>query len=210
MNWELNAGTPAPEFFRVAVDPATAAGARVTDGETAGTTVTFTADADDIGVAPPEWFTPDDGEDITEEEAAQRRDLPPLQKSRRFTARVAIEITIELWTWLADTGAGSESDWFGWLKYEHYRIGGSLNPLCSYVTNYLTNRKLLGNGHVRTCDYCPYKKFFGKSCNDKNSHLDIWYRTGKKNHAQAFLDELLQLQKAIILDPKSVLPGSQR
>lgn len=202
-NWEIDWERVNNIIATPVADPATAA----------GTTVAWIDAAGDVRIQPDEEFETEWALHEEEADTGILHTPPPLRRPARFTARIAIEIAIELWTWIVDTGSGSESRWPGWNKYEHFRLRRSFKPLCTYAFNYLRNRNPPARD-VGICGYCPYKKFFGRPCNDKDTPLDLWYRTdsypGKKKYAQAFLEELLQLQKAIILDPKSALPRSQQ
>ena len=101
----------------------------------------------------------------------------------KLTKKKAIEISKELWTWLAETG-GEKEDWPGWNKYEE---GGLDCPLCQYA------RK----GDVEDCDKCPYFQKFGHCC-EKCTPYSEWCGVGgsipvSKKYAKLFLKQLEQL-----------------
>ena len=99
----------------------------------------------------------------------------------RLTKKRAIQISIELWTWLAETGREKEA-WPGWEKYGDMQCGCAL---CEYDYR-----------HVDNCTSCSYHKMFGK-CTQGSAPYADWRdsrsQAASKAHAQAFLDQLKQL-----------------
>lgn len=97
----------------------------------------------------------------------------------RLTKAKAIELSIGLWEWLAETGRYKDG-WPGWDI--HGRVFNDCF-LCEYTRN------------VHTCKPCPYDRKFG-NC------LDGVYATwdsaptpkGRKLYARRFLAELRQLK----------------
>lgn len=163
-----------------------------------GTTATFTwhgetviPDANDLRLLDPE----EPEEEFGEEEIQ----YPHQPKKIRLTAREAIALEIKKWMWLAETGTYPE---------ENYRGDGSyisLDPLCTYAEKAAKRFRF----NRPTCHYCLYFRLFGERC-DSSKVKGKWYGThsveDKKKYAGEYLEELLKLQKAIILNPKSVLP----
>ncbi|GAH13108.1 unnamed protein product, partial [marine sediment metagenome] len=67
----------------------------------------------------------------------------------RLTKKKAIEIAIELWTWLAETGAKYKGDWVGWE--EKYGEMEADCPFCEYSDRWGDDE----------CESCPYFQRFG-------------------------------------------------
>jgi len=96
----------------------------------------------------------------------------------RLTKEKAVELSIELWTWLAETGK-MKYEWPEWYKYPDIACHCFL---CEYA-----DRR---NG----CSSCPYSQKFG-GCN--SGHFSKWTlsrttRTSRK-YARLFLEQLKQL-----------------
>ena len=101
----------------------------------------------------------------------------------RLTRRKALDIAIELWTWLAETGK-EKDDWPGWEKYEEME-GGC--PFCEYSAR-----------HGRGCD-CPFGFVVQPYGNCYATPFDDWegaeLKSGdKKRFAAAFLSELKSIK----------------
>lgn len=101
----------------------------------------------------------------------------------RLTRKKAIEISIELWTWLAETGKECKHSWPGWEKYVHM---SNYCPLCEYV-----GRKCRDEAF---CSSCPYYKVFGYCI---LGYYDKWYNAetigNRMKYATMFLEQLKQL-----------------
>ena len=100
----------------------------------------------------------------------------------KLTKKKAIEISIELWTFLAETG-GQKLDWNGWNKYGYMSASC---PLCEY------SRGL--------CKSCPYYKKFKPCCSlgDKPVTIYDYWEAAKtletrKKYAKLFLEQLKEL-----------------
>ena len=104
-------------------------------------------------------------------------------KPLRLTRKKSIQICIELWTWLAETGR-QKTGWPGWGKYGRMSCGC---PFCEYA-----ERK---HGFA-SCDDCPYFEKF-KSCDSDDAPYEKWFDaetlTQRKKYAKAFLAQLEQL-----------------
>ena len=108
----------------------------------------------------------------------------------KLTRKKAIEICIELWIWLAETGKSKE-DWDGWERYGNMMCDC---PLCEY------SKQKVGLGYYR-CKPCPITKQVGGD----GSVEDCWKfgfkdwdnvkteRTRKK-YAKIFLERLLEIK----------------
>ncbi len=98
----------------------------------------------------------------------------------RLTKKKAIELSVELWTWLAETGK-EKLDWPGWEQYEDIT---SECFLCEYADRH------------SGCDDCSYRQKFCYCC-EGDSPYSLWHlfqaaRT-KKKYARLFLEQLKQL-----------------
>lgn len=108
----------------------------------------------------------------------------------RLTKKKAIEISIELWTWLVETGSDEKFMWSGWEKY-----GQMLNDcaLCEYG-----GRRALRTAIDCACDFCPYSQKFEECCNEaEDTPYDKWEeatdKAERKKYATEFLEQLKQL-----------------
>ena len=119
------------------------------------------------------------------------------RKIKRLSIRIAIEIIIELWAWLAETGKGDELSWPLWDS-----LGiNSTNPLCEYSVR---RWRKLQKRRLSRCDFCPYMKHYGHNCVDPSEPFPQWRRSDheddRKFYAKEFLRKLIALQKEIILN----------
>ena len=99
----------------------------------------------------------------------------------RLTRKKAIQITIELWEFLAETGERFKGAWPKWEEYGKMMSGC---PLCEY------DDRQFG----LACNHCPLTlKFF--SCFDAG--FRDWSNAGsnaaRRVHAREFLEQLKQL-----------------
>ncbi len=96
----------------------------------------------------------------------------------------AVEKSIELWTWLAETGL-KKSKWPGWDEGQVI----SQCFLCEYSAN--ENRDV-------DCSVCPYFKHFGHKCFIIRSAYDKWEngqrKSTMKRNATLFLEQLKSLE----------------
>ena len=106
----------------------------------------------------------------------------------RLTKKRAIDLSIELWTDLAETGKRKEE----WLRWNEVGLVKNSCFLCEY--------DLQQGQEIRSmpCGYCPYFDKFGRC--DKNGTLyDKWTIAfddqTRKLHAAAFLKQLKELRK---------------
>ena len=109
----------------------------------------------------------------------------------RLTKKKAIEIAIELWTWLAETGSISKLLWPGWEKYGEM---GLACPLCEY------DARKAAKSELGACNYCPYCEVFGECMTDEfvdATPYDMWVcataTPERKKYASQFLEQLKQL-----------------
>ncbi len=103
----------------------------------------------------------------------------------KLTKKKALEITIELWTFLAETGK-KKSEWDGWKKYGRMRMGC---PLCEY-----NNLHPLEDG----CN-CPFDKF-EDGCEGEELSFGKWEEAEtieeRKKFAGEFLNQLKEVNNA--------------
>ena len=109
-----------------------------------------------------------------------------------LTKKKAIEISIELWTWLAETGSGDKFDWDGWKKY------GDMShncPLCEYTLRQARIERFDGFHCER---YCPLKPSEPFGCEEEVRRFAYgnWataVNQGRKKFAKEFLEQLKTL-----------------
>ncbi len=110
----------------------------------------------------------------------------------KLTKKEAIDISIELWRWLAETGANSKSLWPGWKKYD--RIHNDC-PLCEYA---LFQREGNRIGIHASCIGCPYAAIF-EHCLKTTSPYRRWigaYDKNERSHeAHLFVEQLEELRR---------------
>ena len=111
----------------------------------------------------------------------------------RLTRKKAIDLSIDLWEWLAETG-GEKVNWPGWKR------NGGQHPNCDsdcFLCEYSSRV-----GESRTCDECPYRVRWG-FCEDWEEVTDKPYTkwrvapsvASRKRYAQDFLGQLKELKE---------------
>ncbi len=108
----------------------------------------------------------------------------------RLTRKQAIELSIELWEWLAETG-NKKGDWPGW---ENYDVSCTKNCfLCEY-DNRRTSPYCFDDYNL--CRFCPYYAQFG-DCDTGASPYSLWHTdsdiNSRKKYAKLFLAQLRTL-----------------
>ena len=103
----------------------------------------------------------------------------------KLTKKKAIELSIELWTWLAETGE-NKNEWPEWKRH-----GGQYEEcehdcfLCKYDDC--------------NCGKCPYPKHYKVLCDDDGTPFSRWFdsrtKQGRKKYAKQFLEQLKELLK---------------
>ena len=100
-----------------------------------------------------------------------------------LTEKQAIDISIELWTWLAEDGSRIRWQWPGWIKYGSMSAGCSL---CEYS--------------CRNCNNCPYYSKIGW-CYKPGRPYYRWVHTLtnrlKRRYAKEFLAQLKTLMVTV-------------
>jgi hypothetical protein len=119
-----------------------------------------------------------------------------------LTRRRAIELSIELWTWLAKTGK-EKREWPGWIE------NGGIHPkvalrcfLCEYsgVTGFHSCLDGTSPGEDRCIERCPYGSNYGFCAEDErvySSWEDAESIEEKKEFAQLFLEQLETLRELV-------------
>ena len=131
-----------------------------------------------------------------EEVSEEMRVHPAMSSGSRvgkLDLRTAIELALEQWSWIAETGSADEIEWPRWKSL----LINSLNPLCEYAA-----RKAKRYGSFSQCNYCPYKVYFQKRCDDAGRPYHNWRRSYEEYFANGFIKELAELRKQIILNPE--------
>ncbi|KKL55401.1 hypothetical protein LCGC14_2255790 [marine sediment metagenome] len=97
----------------------------------------------------------------------------------KLTKKKAIDISIELWAWLAETGK-KKPNWTGWEKYGEMK---NRCPLCEYAN--------------KDCVNCSYYKRF-EHCMERAGIYQRWLYAVKtstrKKYASLFLEQLKELK----------------
>lgn len=102
----------------------------------------------------------------------------------RLTKKKAIEITKELWGYLAETGSESKRNWSGWKNY------GKMEedcPCCEYDVRHFADRP---------CRSCPLYDYWGDtnrcSGGKSDSPYNVWHdaetKAERKQAAQKIVD----------------------
>ncbi len=110
----------------------------------------------------------------------------------RLTQKKAIDISIELWTWLAETGISSKGAWSGWKMYGESAWECAL---CEWEGH--QNCKTSVPVEDIVCPRCPYGKKFGFCAVDGKPYWNWTHAlsaTDRKRHAAAFLEQLKTLR----------------
>ena len=106
----------------------------------------------------------------------------------KLTEKRAVELSIELWTWLAKTGKRKDK-WPEWEKY------GKIDASC-FLCEY--NGRKCGEDGQRICERCPYSKEYNR-CLDEDSPFMTWSfaptKKTRKKYASLFLEQLKAIRR---------------
>ena len=107
----------------------------------------------------------------------------------RLTRKKAIELCIEMWTWLAETGK-HKHQWPGWKKY------GDINLNCWFCGYHFQQLNRKGeNGTVGKCKHCPlwqkYRCLCGKTM--YGEWTSALTSRARKKYAKLFLEQIKAL-----------------
>jgi len=105
----------------------------------------------------------------------------------RLSRKKAIQLCIELWTWLAKTGK-LKSQWPGWRQYD-------LILSNCWFCEYNWNQQQHTNERTPFCRYCPYFKAYKERCDDSlNGNYVKWENAetphDRKKYAKLFLEQI--------------------
>jgi hypothetical protein len=114
----------------------------------------------------------------------------------RLTRKKAIELCIELWTWLAETGKAKE-DWPEWKKY------GEIRHRCWFCEYTVYRESVNKNKEGSICGkYCPLKVYGGciggidgKDGTFYNGWDDAIFPRTRKKYAKLFLKQIKAIKK---------------
>lgn len=108
--------------------------------------------------------------------------------------REAIVLSIELWSWLKETGRKKE-DWPGWDRHggEHSINTCSQCFLCEYTAR---KNKVLFPTPV-SCNGCPFKEMFGY-CADEGTYYSRWGRAKTPADRSYLAGQFLSLLKEVL------------
>lgn len=103
-----------------------------------------------------------------------------------LTERQAVEKSIELWTWLAETGK-NKNDWPKWEC-----MGGQYPDVMSHCFLCEYNDRN-GGDYPENCFFCPYYAEYG-SCKEGKSPFSKWCvvetTAARRKYARRFLNQL--------------------
>ena len=109
----------------------------------------------------------------------------------RLTAKKAVELSIELWTWLAETGKEKPS-WKGWKYNGGQYLAQADCFLCEYA-----GRRACKQAIDNYCALCLYYKTYGYFCIDNvncstpfEKWCDVETKPTRKKYAKLFLEQL--------------------
>lgn len=114
----------------------------------------------------------------------------------KLTRKKAIELCIELWTWLAETGAKKRY----WPKWAEYGNAAFNCPFCEYSRQQAEKK---GEGYLSLSDTCPYCPFGGKQFRCNSLYFNDWKIaqdedekdiTKCKKYAKLFLGQIKELK----------------
>ncbi|KKL92752.1 hypothetical protein LCGC14_1881560 [marine sediment metagenome] len=105
----------------------------------------------------------------------------------KLTRKKAIELCIELWTWLAETGE-EKGCWPKWPEVEDKY--GDIQNYC-FFCEYTADKK-------GSCKCCPLDYYLGFKCLDKKCYYSKWDDCGStrtcKKYAKLFLAQIKELK----------------
>ncbi len=106
----------------------------------------------------------------------------------KLTRKKAIELCIELWTWLAETG-GAKIQWPGWEKYRYIYLH------CFFCEYSKQKKESSAFNRKGICAYCPlYKQFGLKGCYHPKCAFYDWKSVFDpddcKKYAKLFLGQI--------------------
>lgn len=112
----------------------------------------------------------------------------------RLTRKKAIELCIELWTWLAETGSKDKWHWPKWKEY--FTDYSEIEDACYCWFCLYNNRKQREKQGNSSCHVaCPYYEIYGY-CNW--SYYGEWQisisRSTRKEYARLFLEQIKSLK----------------
>lgn len=114
----------------------------------------------------------------------------------KLTKEKAIEISIELWEWLAETGM-EKREWVGWMKYGEMEYECPLCELSRKDKEAVAREEGVDLPIFKTCAECPYYLKF-RFCDRKSKPYRKWANANTedacKKYAKLFLAQLKELK----------------
>ncbi len=113
-----------------------------------------------------------------------------MRKYKYLNKKNAIKITIQLWTWLKETGSEYKDEWPGWgkIKKEYGKNFLSACPLCEYGEQI--------NRAFDRCTYCPYSKQYRRCWKEPSLYVK-WRRATRKRDRQRYAGQFLEQLKTL-------------
>ena len=102
----------------------------------------------------------------------------------RLTKKKAIDLSIELWTWLAETGSPRKEDWPGWK-----RLGAESTLAHCFLCEYSSRRE------YSICKFCPFHQRFGHCTLSSPSAYSKWSEEDNSPMRKKYASEFLELLK---------------
>jgi len=113
----------------------------------------------------------------------------------RLTRKKAIELCIELWTWLAKTGKKKEK----WPEWEKYDVIKNDCWFCEHLIYQQKRNEEYPTKILPCIKYCIYYKKYGKCQDNGKTIFDEWdeARTPeeRKKYAKLFLGQIKTLRR---------------
>ena len=106
-----------------------------------------------------------------------------------LTKKKALEISIELWEWLAETGSDNKEDWPGWAKYGRMECTCAL---CEY------SRRQQKNKPWWACTPCPlYKIQIQSKAFTCHEFFEYWEWADDLDYRKKYAAFLLEVLKGL-------------
>ena len=114
-----------------------------------------------------------------------------LENDMRLTRKKAIELCIELWTWLAETGKEKE----GWPEWEKYGKIAAYCWFCEYNDNKISAKARHSASPYRSCKKCILPGNEDQRCHGLGFYKWVFANTpdDHKKYAKLFLEQIKAL-----------------
>jgi hypothetical protein len=120
--------------------------------------------------------------------------MSELKIPARFDEEDALDLTIKLWEWIAETGSNRKQAWPGWAKFPYTFT--FYCPLCQYAE---------AKDKQDCLERCPWARSKGQRCidspNGPTTNYSAWVGADQSDpavrsaYARSFLAELKEIRK---------------